>query len=106
MICLSFVEFVLNLGKIEEFFVEFVEGVFFVDFELAQNLLLPTTSAQFSVREILKFATSKIKWQISRFHSPQINSISNDQLPKYPLHFPRQFFYHHQRSRQFSPYSL
>ena len=43
MICLSFVEFVLNLGKIEEFFVEFVEGVFFVDFELAQNLLLPTT---------------------------------------------------------------
>ena len=36
-------------------------GEMLVDFWLAQNPLLPTTDAKFSVREILKFATSNFK---------------------------------------------
>ena len=52
-------------------FVEFVESVFFVDLKLSQNPLMPTTDAQFSVRENLEichFILKKfLKWQISRF---------------------------------------
>ena len=48
-----------------------VEGVFFVDLKLSQNPYMPTTYAQFSVRENLEichFKTFfKMKWQISRF---------------------------------------
>ena len=44
MSCLSLFEFVLNLGGNIRVFVEFVGSVFFVDFGLAQNPLLPTTS--------------------------------------------------------------
>ena len=51
-------------------FVKFVGSVFFVDFWLAQNPLLPTTDAQFSVREILKFATSKKEVANFKIHSP------------------------------------
>ena len=49
-----------NRGDFGEIFVEFVGSVFFVDLRLSQNPLLPTTDAKFSVREILKFATSKL----------------------------------------------
>ena len=48
---LSLVEFVMCL----------LGGEMLVDFWLAQNPLLPTTDAKFSVREILKFAISNFK---------------------------------------------
>ena len=52
-------------------FVEFVGSVFFVDLKLSQNPFMPTTDAQFSVRENLEichFILKKVlKWQISRF---------------------------------------
>ena len=51
-------------------FVEFVGSVFFVDLRLSQNPLMPTTDAQFSVREILKFATSKNEVANFKIHSP------------------------------------
>ena len=58
MSCLSLFEFVLKLGENRRVFVEFVGSVFFVDLRLSQNPLLPTTDAKFSVRDVLKFATS------------------------------------------------
>ena len=54
MSCLSLFEFVVNLGGNMKVFVEFVGSVFFVDLKLSQNPLMPTTDAQFSVRENLE----------------------------------------------------
>ena len=58
MNCLSLFEFVVNLGGNMKVFVEFVLRLIFVDLKLSQNPYMPTTDAKFSVREILKFATS------------------------------------------------
>ena len=52
--CVSCGEFGGNM----KVFVEFVLRLIFVDLKLSQNPYMPTTYAQFSVREILKFATS------------------------------------------------
>ena len=52
--CVSCGEFGGNM----KVFVEFVLRLIFVDLKLSQNPYMPTTDAQFSVREILKFATS------------------------------------------------
>ena len=54
-------EFCVSCGEFggnREVFVEFVLRLIFVDLKLSQNPYMPTTDAQFSVREILKFATS------------------------------------------------
>ena len=48
----------MNLGGNMKVFVEFVLRLIFVDLKLSQNPYMPTTDAKFSVREILKFATS------------------------------------------------
>ena len=40
-----------EFGATERVFVEFVGSVFFVDLKLSQNPYMPTTDAQFSVRE-------------------------------------------------------
>ena len=65
--CVSCVKFGGNM----KVFVEFVLRLIFVDLKLSQNPYMPTTDAQFSVRENLEichFILKKVlKWQISRF---------------------------------------
>ena len=65
--CVSCGEFGGNM----KVFVEFVLRLIFVDLKLSQNPYMPTTDAQFSVRENLEichFILKKVlKWQISRF---------------------------------------
>ena len=66
----------------------FVLRLFFVDLRLSQNPYIPTTDAQFSVREILKFATSFLKWQISRFEPLKSTHFSSEAYPKLRVSIP------------------
>ena len=51
-------------------FVEFVGSVIFVDLKLSQNPLLPTTNAQFSVRENLEICHFFCEVANFKIHSP------------------------------------
>ena len=76
-------------------FVEFVEGVFFVDLKLSQNPYMPTTDAQFSVRENLEICHFKFqsgKFQDSfPFVSTQKKSFPLAHIDSPKNHFPKNY---------------
>ena len=83
--CVSCVKF----GENRRVFVEFVGSVIFVDLKLSQNPLLPTTNAQFSVRENLEICHFFCEVANFKIHSPQNQLNLQCPIPKVSIPFSK-----------------